>query len=71
MTDTTLVAFVTQKRLNFARFIRENTINNHAVVETHIGKMLALDPILFLQFVKYNAAGKQRRSRRRCWRRWG
>lgn len=55
---TALPEFVVQKRLNFAKFIRENTINNLPVVEKHIEKMLALDPVLFLQFIKYNANGK-------------
>lgn len=56
--SSNLIDFVNNKRLNFAKFIRENTINNKDVVEHHLTKMLAIDAILFLQFVKYNASGK-------------
>lgn len=43
--------FVEQKRANFARFIRENTLRNKDQIEICVQSMLEVDPALFLKLI--------------------
>lgn len=55
----TIAEVVVQKRMNFARFILENTLEqSRPLVQKHVEKMLSLDPAVFIGAIRIESAGK-------------